>query len=78
MTVRGKSQGDALAGLRRVLGAPPPKALAALGAGELTRLCDAIEAARGRHSEALSAALDEALLQVPRLLRGPVKRIVLG
>ena len=44
---------------------------------ELTRLCDAIEAARARHSAALSVALDEALLQVPRLLRGPVKRIVL-
>ena len=77
MTVRGKSHGDAVAALRQVLGAPPPEAVAALEAGELGRLCDAIEDARARHSEALSEALDEALLQVPWLLRGPVKRIVL-
>jgi len=51
--------------------------MAALGAGELTRLVEAIEAAKGRHSEALTLALDEALLQVPSLLRGAVTRIVL-
>jgi hypothetical protein len=77
MADRREAHGDALAALRRVLGAPPPPAVAALGAGELTRLCEAIEDAKGRQAQALTVALDEALLQVPWLLRGPVKRIVL-
>jgi hypothetical protein len=77
MTARRKIQGDALAALRRVLGAPPPPGVAALDAEELTRLGEAIEDAKGRHSEALTLAVDEALLQVPSLLRGPVRRIVL-
>ena len=77
MTNRGKAHSDALAALRRVLGAAPPTGLAALGAGDLSRLVAAIEGAKERHSKALTLAIDEALLQVPSLLRGSVRRIVL-
>jgi hypothetical protein len=77
MTDRRKAHRDALAAMRRVLGAPPPPGVAALGADELTRLGEAIEDAKGRHSQALTLALDQALLQVPSLLRGAVTRIVL-
>jgi hypothetical protein len=76
MTTRGKAHTEALGALRRVLGAPPPPGVAALGARELSWLGAAIEDARRRHSEELTAAIDEALLQVPSLLRGPVRRIV--
>jgi hypothetical protein len=60
MTVRSAAHRDALTALERVLGAPPPSSLEA----------------KARHSEALSVALDAALLQVPMLLRGAVTRIV--
>jgi hypothetical protein len=76
MTVRSTAHRDALTALERVLGAPPPSSLAALDAGELNRLREVVEEAKARHSEALSVALDAALLQVPMLLRGAVTRIV--
>lgn len=77
MTARPDAHADALATLRSVLGGSPPPGVAALGAGDLARLVEVIEDANRRHSEALTEALDEALGQVPALLRGPVKRIVL-
>ncbi len=76
MTARRTAQAEALAALRKVLGAPPPPGMASLGTGDLTYLGEAIADAKQRHSEALTLALDEALLQVPSLLRGPVNRIV--
>lgn len=71
------SSAEPLSRLRRILGGSPPKAIEKLGARDLTRLADAIETASRTHSEALSAALDESFAQVPGLLRGAVKRIVL-
>ncbi len=69
-------QGDALKRLRIVLGEPPPKALAKLSRLDLDDLAGAIERAKHEHSEALSAALDNAFDQVPRLFRSAVRRIV--
>jgi hypothetical protein len=77
MTAPGNAHDEAAAALCQVLGAQLPPEVAALGADELTQLRGAIESARARHSEALSLAMDQALLQVPSLLRGPVTRIVL-
>jgi hypothetical protein len=77
MAKRAKTEGDALRALRLVLGAPPPPGVAALGGDELRWLAEAIEDARRRHSAELAAAIDDALLQVPSLLRGPVRRILM-
>jgi hypothetical protein len=77
VTTRSKARDDALAALERLLGGTPPAGLAALGARDLARLGAALEDAKRRHSEALTAGIDEALLQVPSLLRGSVRRIVL-
>lgn len=58
-------------------GALPP-GLAALGEADATRLVEAIEAARTRQSAALGAATDSGLEFIPRLLRGPVKKVLFG
>jgi hypothetical protein len=76
MSARDKAHSEALGALRRVLGAAPPPGVAALGTRELGWLGAAVEDARRRHSEELTVAIDQALLQVPSLLRGPVRRIV--
>lgn len=43
-----------------------------------TGLYKAVEATLAREEAALDRALEEALSIVPRLLRGPVKKLVLG
>jgi len=64
--------------LRSELGAEPPPAIAALGDGELAVLTGALKAARDHQEQALAAATDAGLGFIPRLLRGPVKRILFG
>jgi hypothetical protein len=56
--------------------APPAGLIAALEDAELRALTDAIRDARQRQSAALRAAGDQALDRLPRLIRGPVKKIV--
>jgi hypothetical protein len=56
--------------------APPAGLVAALEDAELHALTDAINDARKRQSAALRAAGDQALDRLPRLVRGPVKKIV--
>jgi hypothetical protein len=62
--------------LRARLGDTPPEALRALTGSELNDLVTAITDARLRQSEALAAAGERALGYIPRLLRGPVRRVV--
>ena len=71
------SRGDALVRLRDLLAGQPPRTLESLAAADLDRLADAIEHARTKHSEALNTAVEEAFGQVPALLRGAVRRVVL-
>lgn len=66
----------ALSDLRAQLGARPPASLGTLTDEQLRDLDDAIGAARRRQAKALAAAGDQALRHIPRLLRGPVRRIV--
>ncbi len=66
---------DAMAELRRELGAAPPAALTELAPEELRDLAVAIHAARRRQAAELAAAGDQALKVVPRVLRGPIRRL---
>jgi hypothetical protein len=65
-----------LAALEAELGSAPPAGLARLDPDELRDLAHAIRDARHRQAAELEAVGDRALNFVPRLLRGPIRRIV--
>jgi hypothetical protein len=67
---------DAFNTLRSQLGPGTPNGLRALNDSELQHLVAALTDARRRQAKALADAGDRALGQIPRLLRGPVRRIV--
>jgi predicted DNA-binding transcriptional regulator YafY len=67
---------DAYNALNAQLGRAAPEGLRQLSADELTDLAAAIREARHRQAKALAEAGDRALNHIPRLLRGPVRRIV--
>lgn len=67
---------DALDALTEQLRDRPPEALGALADEHLAHLASRIEMARRHQAEQLQAASVRALDRVPRLLRGPVKKIV--
>ena len=58
------------------LGLADPTPLASLAPDELAWLRAAVRDAREREHAALTAAVDQALEHVPRLLRGAVRRIL--
>ncbi len=65
--------------LQDALGAPPPPGLLAhVPDAELAALAALVRAAREREAAALGEATEGALDHLPRLLRGPIRRIVLG
>jgi uncharacterized protein involved in exopolysaccharide biosynthesis len=66
---------DAFSALRAQLGPTAPDALRELSDQELRDLGAAIADARHRQAAALAEAGDRALSHIPRLLRGPIKRI---
>lgn len=61
--------------LRARLGGDAPDGLRALSAAQLKDLNKAISESRRRQGHALAAAGDRALSHVPRVLRGPIRRI---
>jgi hypothetical protein len=64
--------------LTEALGAPPPPGLAAtLTDAEAARLARAVRAAKTKQARALDEATTAALDHVPRLLRGPIRKLVL-
>lgn len=67
---------DPRADLTRQLGADPPAAILAIDDEHVSRLADALRGARRRQAQELSSAGDAALGKVPRLLRGPVKKVI--
>jgi hypothetical protein len=69
---------DAKRELRAELGAAPPKGLDALTDEEIADLAGALRVARERQSAALAKAMEDALRHVPRLLRGPVRKMMAG
>jgi hypothetical protein len=62
--------------LEAQLGAGAPKGVLALSETELNDLTDAIRTARRRQTASLAEAGERALDRIPRLLRGPVRKIV--
>jgi hypothetical protein len=67
---------DGLAELGRQLGSPPPTALADVAPEDLRDLAAALTAARRRQAEELAAAGEQALKLIPRVLRGPMRRLM--
>lgn len=67
---------DPLAALQRQLRASPPLALRGLPAADLDDLASAVEAARRRQATELAAAGELAFKHIPRLLRGPIRRVL--
>ena len=66
----------ALHDLRDQLRSDPPTGLMALAEEDLHDLTEAIRSARARQAAALEHAADQGWSYVPRLLRGPIRRIV--
>jgi hypothetical protein len=60
------------------LGAPVPEGLEVLSAAELQKLAGLLAAAKSRQAQELEQGLEESLNIVPRLLRGPVRKILFG
>jgi mono/diheme cytochrome c family protein len=67
---------DAKRALRAELGAAPPKGLDALSDDQIADLAAALHDARARDKAALAKAMQDALQHVPRLLRGPVRKMI--
>ncbi len=69
---------DVRARLEQEYGGSLPAGLAALSESDQETLVLAIEAARTRQSEALKKATENGLSFIPKLLRGPVKKVLFG
>jgi hypothetical protein len=67
-----------LRALETELGGRAPDRLKTLTDAELRSFTDLLRAAKGRQSEALESAVEQALEIVPRMLRGPVRKILFG
>jgi predicted DNA-binding transcriptional regulator YafY len=67
---------DAFTALSAQLPGTAPEALRDLSEDELADLAAAVADARHRQAAALAQASERALSHIPRLLRGPIKRIV--
>jgi hypothetical protein len=67
---------DAFQTLCAQLGREAPASLRQLGDDELRDLATAVREARRRQARALGEAGDRALSHIPRLLRGPIRRMV--
>ncbi len=61
--------------LETELGAAPAPGLAALSSQQQADLAAAIKDARRRHAAALAEAGEQALKLIPRVLRGPIRRM---
>jgi sRNA-binding protein len=62
--------------LRAQLNGKVPAGLLELDHEHIEHLADAVHEARRRQAKALAEAGERALSHVPRLLRGPIRRIV--
>ncbi len=65
--------------LTEALGGPPPPGLAArVSDADARELARAVDEARRRQTAALDEATTNAFEHIPRLLRGPIRKLVLG
>jgi hypothetical protein len=75
-TKSGGGTDRALEALRKQLNGEVPAALRELEPEHLEHLASAVHEARRRQGQALAQAGERAFSHVPRLLRGPIRRIV--
>jgi hypothetical protein len=68
----------ALRALEIELGGPAPDGLHELTDAQLSAFTDVLGEAKRRQSGALESAVQEALEIVPRMVRGPVRKILFG
>jgi hypothetical protein len=64
--------------LESELGAAAPAGLRSLTEAQLHGLADLLREAKRRQSGALESAVEAALEIVPRMVRGPVRKILFG
>lgn len=64
--------------LEHELGARLPDGLSVLSAAELERLTGLLRDAKRRQARELGEGVEESLDFVPRLMRGPVRKILFG
>lgn len=67
---------DPMKALTEELGARPPAGMAQLDGDQLRDLARAIHDARRHQAAELRAAREQSLSHIPKLLRGPVRRVV--
>lgn len=70
------SREQVLGELESQLRAKPPKSLGSLSDDELADLVKAVRESRHRQAAELQAAGDKAFRHIPRLLRGPIRKIM--
>lgn len=70
------SREEALRALESQLRSRPPKGLRSLSEDELGQLTDALREARHRQAAELHAAGERAFDHIPRLLRGPIRKVM--
>jgi hypothetical protein len=64
--------------LEAELGGPAPDGLRALTDAQLSAITEVLAEAKRRQSGALESAVRESLEIVPRMARGPVRKILFG
>ena len=69
---------QALRDLEAELGGRAPDGLQTLGEADLRAFIELLRDAKVRQSDALEAAIEQALEIVPRMARGPVRKILFG
>ena len=69
---------DAIDILEGELGGPLPDGFENLSDEQLLALADLLQDARARGQEELREGVEESLSFVPRLMRGPVRKILFG
>ena len=67
---------DAAAQLAKALGGVSAEGLDGLSDAELATLAELVVSARRRQAAALQAAAEDAFNHIPRLLRGPVRKVI--
>ena len=67
---------DGLQHLQTQLRDEPPAGVAALDGGHLAHFAGLVGEARRRQAAELEAARERAMRGIPRLLRGPIRRVV--
>jgi hypothetical protein len=72
------SRKEALGELESQIRAKPPRGLSALSQAELEDLTVAIRDARHRQAAELQVAGEKAFGHIPRLLRGPIRKVMGG